>query len=40
MEKAVATADIVRNIVFSEHENPALQDTWIQSIAKTHVKGF
>jgi hypothetical protein len=30
MEKAVATADIVRKIVFSEHENPALQDTWIQ----------
>ena len=40
MEKAVATADIVQKIVFSEHEDPALQDTWIQSVAKTRVKGF
>jgi len=40
MEKAVATADIVRKIVFSEHETRALQHTWIQSVAKTRVKGF
>jgi hypothetical protein len=39
-EKAVATADIVPNIVFSEHENPRIA-AYVNSInAKTRVKGF